>query len=90
MNILEKCMYIEDVLSVSMYNRAVNKIRELGRGSFGVVYEVEDKKTHIRRALKCIPDTGKMNMSELEADMGINKNLKSPYLVQIVHRDCES
>ena len=59
------------------------KIKRIGKGSYGSVYKVMKKNTNIIRAMKVIPKNFQKDNQEIEREINILKNLDHPNVMKI-------
>ena len=59
------------------------KIKKIGKGSYGYVYQVIKKNTNIIRAMKVIPKNFQKDNKEIEREINVLRNLDHPNVMKI-------
>ena len=59
------------------------KLKKIGKGSYGYVYQVVKKNTNIIRAMKIIPKNFQKEIKEIEREINVLRNLDHPNVMKI-------
>ena len=59
------------------------KLKTIGKGSYGYVYQVVKKNTNIIRAMKIIPKNFQKEIKEIEREINVLRNLDHPNVMKI-------
>ena len=70
--------------SLVVYSRKYTKLEECGRGTFGKVYHVKNKKTNKCYASKHIRAEQKDQKQEMRSEIALLKKLSNPHIVKFI------
>ena len=59
------------------------KLKKIGKGSYGYVYQVVKKNTNLIRAMKIIPKNFQKEIKEIEREINVLRNLDHPNVMKI-------